>query len=353
MLIGTTFGAILLASAVLASVAPATAKAPTRPIGDTRVLARLPDPGQPAGIAVHRNTAYVSTLGVAHDPIGDPQVFALRRSSGKLRAAHTVPAAMPAMAMALYGLAPDREGHIYIVDMNGRIIRLDPRTGRQETYAEFPGSVGGLTTMPFDLVFDDRGNAYVTDQNLAAIWRVGPGGSPVELWFQDPRLAGYLGGPSGIALDPAKTSLYFTVATSFHPATARAGLVFKLPLQAPSSVDLEEVFRYPPGSSPFDLEFGASGKLYVTLNGAHQLSVLGPDGEEEMRFPSAEENSSQEVPYDRPMGLAFNGCGSLLVTNTSWLTDEEDHMAVFDVFVDDMAPNTSKPASCQKRRGDR
>jgi DNA-binding beta-propeller fold protein YncE len=329
--------AILLVSAPLAAVAPGAANASKPQLGDTQVFARVPDPGQPAGIALDRGNVYVTTLGVAHDPIAHPQVFVYGMGNATLRGAHTVPPDMPANYMALYGIAPDRHGDLYVVDMNGRIIRLDPRTGRQEIYAEFPARVGGLTTMPFDLVFDDQGNAYVTDQNLAAIWRVGAGGSPVELWFQDPRLAGYLTGPSGITMDPQGTSLYFTVATSLYPGTARQGLVFRLPLAEPASEDLEEVFRYPPGSSPFDLVFGESGKLYVTLNGAHQVSVLGVDRREEVRFPSPEENALREVPYDRPMGLAFDGRGSLLVTNTSWLNDVEEHMVVFEVFVDDRA----------------
>lgn len=348
MRFGRTTGGVLLASLLLTALLPGPGRASDRPIGDTRVFAAVPDPGQPAGIVMGRGNVYVTTLGVAHHPLTDPKIFAFGLGDAGLRSSHTVPRDMAVGAMALYGAALDRRGCLYIVDMNGRIIRLDPRTAAQETYAHFPAAVGGLTTMPFDLVFDAAGNAYVTDQNLAGIWKVGPGGSPVELWFQDARLASYVTGTAGITLDPAGTNLYFTVPISAYPETAGQGLVFRLPLDDPSSETLEEVTRYPVRSSPFDLAFGDSGRLYVTLTGSNQISILRADGTEELRFPSAEDNAIQEVPYDKPMGLVFDGRGSLLVTNTSFLTNDVDHMVVFDVFVDDVAPASKKPIVCSR-----
>jgi sugar lactone lactonase YvrE len=251
--------------------------------------------------------------------------------------------------MSLYGVAVDASQRAYVVDMNGRIIRIDAVSGTQEVYATFPGAVAGMSTMPFDLVFDDAGFAYVTDQNLAAIWRIPPGGGEPQLWFQDTRLFGYLFGAAGIRIDPLGRQLYFTVALSQHPATARAGIVYRLPLvERPSAAQLQEVFRYPAQSLPMGIAFGASGKLYVALAGPDQISILRSDGEqlqEERRFPSPEENGRRDVPYDTPLGVAFDGCGSLLVTNSNaFSAPTPAHWAVFDVFVGDTGAPLARPA---------
>jgi sugar lactone lactonase YvrE len=233
--------------------------------------------------------------------------------------------------------------------MNGRIIRIDPLSGAQEVYAAFPGAVAGMSTMPFDMAFDDAGFAYVTDSNLAAIWRVPPGGGEPQLWFQDPRLFGYLFGAAGIRIDPSGRFVYFTVAMSQHPAMLGAGIVYRLPLVGnPSADQLEEVFRYPAQSFPFGIAFGASGKLYVALAGPDQISILRPNGDvqlqEERRFPSVEENGQLDVPYDTPVGVAFDGCGSLLVTNSNaFSAPNPARWVIFDAFVDDTAARLARP----------
>lgn len=316
-----------------------------RAIGDTRVFTVVPDPGQPAGMAVDGAHVVVTTLGLATAPLTDPKVFDFDLATGQLGNTHTIPRMMPASAMALSGLATDAAGRAYVVDMNGRIIRLHPRDGTQETYAEFPPAVGGFTTMPYDIAFDAAGYAYVTDQNLAAIWRVPPGGGAPLLWFQDPRLFGYLVGPTGIRIDPSGRHLYFTVARADHDAPPRQSVVYRLPIDDPSPVRLEEFFRYPSGALAFGIAFGSSGKLYVALAGTSQVSILRPDGTEEMRFPSAEENAARSVPYDRPLAIAFDGRGSLLVTNSNILSiPNPSRWVVFDVFVGDTELPLARPA---------
>ncbi|MGQ0433689.1 MAG: Vgb family protein [Microthrixaceae bacterium] len=335
-------------AAVLAGVAAPASGAGERSVGDSRVFASVPTPGQPAGIAVDCGRVLVTTLGLPPEVTTDPKLFAFD-ASGKLDHAVTIPRMMPASAMALFGVAADGQGRAYVVDMHGRIVRVDPVTGAQTVYAEFPAAVGGVTTMPVDLAFDDAGAAYVTDQNLAAIWRVPAGGGVPTLWFQDPRLAGYINGPTGIRLHPTDGHLYFTVAISAYGPTAGAGLVYRVPAtDDPSAGQLEEVFRYPVRSSPFGLAFGASGKLYVALYGPHQLSILRPGTGvtrvEELRFPSTEDNAARPVPFDRPVSVAFDGQGSLLVTNSaSASAPNPKRMVVFDVFVDDTAGTMQRP----------
>jgi len=178
---------------------------------------------------------------------------------------------------------------------------------------------------------------------------VPPGGGAPQVWFQDPRLFGYFTGAAGIRIDPSGRYLYFAVALSQIPLTPGAGIVYRLPLTAhPSITQLQEVFRYPAGSMPFGLAFGASGKLYVALGMANQISILRPDANgqmhEEHRFPSPADNARRDVPYDYPMGIAFDGCGSLLVTNSNALSSANPaHWAIFDVFVGDTAAPLAHP----------
>jgi hypothetical protein len=90
------------------------------------------------------------------------------------------------------------------------------------------------------------------------------------------------------------------------------------------------------------LAFGNSGKLYAVLSGSNQISILRPGGTEETRFPSPEENAKQEVPYDMPQFLAFDGNGSVLVTN--WAVGASDHWAVLSAFVNDTALPLAEPS---------
>ena len=328
---------------VAAGVVPAASAEPTRrEIGDTKIFATVPAPGQPSGIAMNAGSVLVATLGLATEPATDPRLFAFHRGTGRLSRTVTIPRMMTPSVMALAGVAVDAARRAYVVDMNGRILRVDPRTGSQEVYAEFPATVGGLTTMPFDITFDATGAAYVTDQNLAAIWRIPPGGGAPYVWFQDVRLASYLFGPSGIRLDPSGRLLYFTVARA--AASGRQGIVYRIPLEHPTADRLEEIFRYPAQSDPFGIAFGESGKLYVALFGANQVSVLLPDRTEERRFPSMEDNSRAEAPFDHPVAVALDGNGALLVTNSASASlPNPARMVVFDVFVDDLASPLARP----------
>src|SRR5207244_11732609 len=91
----------------------------------------------------------------------------------------------------LLGMALDSQGRIYAADMNGRIVRVDPRKGAQDVYATIPTSTDtSFTDMPGFPVFGRDGNLYVGDWSAPVIWRVRPGGGQAAPWFAGPRLAG-------------------------------------------------------------------------------------------------------------------------------------------------------------------
>lgn len=86
------------------------------------------------------------------------------------------------------GLAVDAPGNVYV-----GVRTTDPAT--QGVYRVTPD--GDVTRLPGTgvigfangLAFDQRGNLYVTDTILGAVWRIPRGGSP-EVWIQDDALEG-------------------------------------------------------------------------------------------------------------------------------------------------------------------
>ena len=373
-----------IAIAVLVTAAPGMAQTPERPIGDIEVFATLPYPGHPGGLAVAGRTLYVDTSNADFDRPFDAsdEIWAFNLDSGQpaggLRS-NPIEVAREAsvQTMGLLGMALDSQGRIYAADMNGRIVRVDPRTGAQQVYATIPTSTDtSFTDMPGFPVFGRDGNLYVGDWSAPVIWRVPPGGGQAQPWFADPRLAGTYGANvAGIALDPSGEELYIAAGTQEGQIA-----IYRLPLAHPDAAHLEEFHRYTdfvmtPCSADPDLAligcatmnasafggggiaFGASGRLYVALFAKNQLSILDSDGTEALRFPSPEENAEREIPVEGPFGLAFDGRGSLLAANTGDPTFGKgpggidppgglvtsDTWVVFDVFVDDTAAPLFRP----------
>src|SRR5438067_11174193 len=372
-----------IAIAVLVTAAPGMAQTPHRPIGDIEVFATLPYPGHPGGLAVAGRTLYVDTSNADFDRPFDAsdEIWAYNLHTGEPTPGGPNPIqvvrAASVQTMGLLGMALDAQGRLYAAVMNGRVVRVDPRTGAQGVYATIPTSTDtSLTDMPGFVAFGGDGSLYVGDWAAPVIWRVPPGGGQAQPWLGDPRLAGTWGANvAGIAVDPSGEELYIAAGTQEGQI-----VIYRLPLAHPDAAHLEEFHRYTdfvmtPCSADPDLAligcatmnasafggggitFGASGRLYVALFAKNQLSTLDSDGTEALRFPSPEENAEREIPVEGPFGLAFDGRGSLLAANTGDPTFGKapggtdppgglvisDTRVVFDVFVDDTAAPLFRP----------
>ena len=375
-------------AAVLAVVAglsvtavPIKAQTPRRPIGDIEVFATLPYPRHPGGLAVDGRTVYVDTSNADFDRPFDTsdEIWAYNLDSAQPKAGVLNPIqvvrAASVQTMGLLGMALDAQGRLYVADMNGRVVRVDPRTGAQEVYATIPTSTDtSFTDMPGFVAFGGDGSLYVGDWAAPVVWRVPRGGGQAQPWFGDPRLAGTWGANvAGIAVDPSGEDLYIAAGTQEGQIA-----IYRLPLAHPDAVHLEEFHRYTdfvmtPCSADPDLAligcalmpafggggiaFGASGMLYVALFAKNQLSILDSDGTEALRFPSPQENAERDIPVNGPFGLAFDGRGSLLVANTGDPTfgkgtggtdppgglSTSNTWVVFDVFVNDTAGPLVRP----------
>lgn len=326
---------------VLATIAATAIAAPVdahpRHLGDTRVFATIPYPGNPGGLAVDGRTLYVDSSAANFDrPFdGSDSIFEYDARTGRRLTRRPNPIVvarrLPVAPMGLAGIALDAAGRLYVADMNGRIVRVDPRTGAQDVYATFPtNTYTSLTDMPTFLAFTRDGYLYVGDAaGPPIVWRVAPGGGPAQPWFVDPRLAGgWAGGVLGVTVDPSGRYLYFAAGNQAAPGVA----IYRLPLAHPDAAHLRVFHRYAdvtftpcdPTSPPMsfancagaqlagagDITFGRSGKLYVALFAKNELSILRPNGSEQARLPRA-----GGMMLNGPFDVRFGPRRSLLVSD--------------------------------------
>ena len=339
--------ALVAVAAVLVAGSVGTASAQLRPFGDVRRLAPVPTPpGFPEGIAVWGQRVYVvgpATFGTA----GGPPSAVLVYSSSDGRLLQTIPTIGEDLSQehANSGVAVDRQGRVYVLNTQLGVYRLT-RDGTQEPYsspipdlpqcgvAPPPCSPTPFDAppLPNDMAFDPEGNLYVTDSLQATIWRIPPGGGTPEIWFQDIRLATTFIGVNGIRVSPDRRRVFFTVTVDLN----FQGFVYSLPLvDDPQPGDLQVFHQYTQGEGPDGLAFGSRGDLYVALAAVpfSGISILGPNGQERARLGNPQPGSG--FPYDQPANVAFDGRGSLLVTNHAIESARPDRFAVLDVWVND------------------
>jgi sugar lactone lactonase YvrE len=325
--------------------------------GETRRFAAVPAPGHPEGLAVRGGVVYVGThTSAAGNAGGEPsRVFRYDLETGRRLGDIRIEGQRLEKVHGLVGMTFGPDGRLYVLDRSPpRMLAFDVGVSPpvQTTFATFPDLPRcsaapppcAPSTNPGDslvdaLAFDAAGAAYVTDVQKATIFRVPPGGGEGAIWFQDPRLDGSFG-VNGIAIHPDGAQVVVAVTISNRPESPNQGSIYFLPLvDRPAPADLTLVHRYPePFAAPDGIAYGRSGMLYVALAGTNQISILDPGGAEVARFPGAVDNARQDVPYDTPASPAFDGRGSLPVTNQSYINSIPRHWAVLETPVDDFAP---------------
>ena len=306
-------------------------------LGTSTVIAPVPLPGFPEGIAVRGNRFYVAGPAAFGQPLGSAYVNAYDLRTGALEAVYPITITNPFAGMSGGScVAFGADGALYVIEPFIGVIRMTLSPANEQTvYAAFVPSGPSLLN---DLAFDGNGNLYVTDSFAAAIYRIPPGGGAPSVWFADPRLAGDPAVPfgvNGIRINQDDQKMYVSVTAQNGSLD---GVIYRLPVvDTPTAADLEEFHRYPfvfpavPG--PDGVAFGRSGKLYVCLAGTSQISVLRPDGTEEARYSGP----AGTLPWANPANIAFDTqTRSLLVTNHASLVPYDPSLfAVFSVFVDD------------------
>ena len=350
--------AIILSTVITTSILPTAQAKQPRPYGDVQILATFPTPpGFPEGIAVKGNKVYVSgpaRFGTAGT--GPSTVVAFNRDTGALEATYTTQGEALAFEHANSCIAFDGEGRLYVLNIQLGLYRIDTGSGQQESYSTpFPDlptcdaspapcspTAFDAPALPNDIAFDEDGSAYVTDSLQATIWRVPAGGGAPQIWYQDARFATVPGGigTNGIRLSPDRSKAFVSVTID---QTGQA-YIYTVPLVAqPAAGAATEFKHFAPTDLPDGIAFGKSGNLYVAIAtpGLSGIVILDPSAAEVGRLANAAPGDI--FPYDSPANIAFDGHGSLVVTNHAFATMIPSNFTVLDVYVGDKGSPLSKP----------
>lgn len=353
---------------------PAAAAA-DRAKGDVQLFAPVPSPGAPEPVVIAPDgTVYTATLNAnSGDTSAPSKVFAFS-PDGKLKRTYEIGGQALSAQHGLSGMAMDAAGYLYIGSLAPpEVFRLNPRTGEQTVYATYrdvPTCSATVTSdcsqsqqdwkpWPDYIVLAPDGSLYETDSLQALIWKVPPGGGKGQVWFTDSRLQSLIGppafGPSAMKLGPDHQTLYFTtVEGPTGDGDPSAGRIWKLPIQPDGKPGrLQQFYVAQSADAPGGIGFAKSGDLYVSLSGSNAIAQVGPDGKEKARFPDPVTNTTYKPPLDSPLDVAFRG-NSLLVANSSYLSNSSANFALLDVFVGEpgyepLRPKVPAPAGAPVR----
>lgn len=348
----------MIAVAALAVTAPEVAAREQRPIGDTRVVTRIPaDPGYPEGIAVRGASVYVTGPAALGTSGKRPSyVNRYRIATGELQRSYDIEGEDLMQEHASSALAFDAADRVYALGTQFGVVRIDETTGTQSRYADplpdmptctaSPGAAPCSPTptdrppLPNDMAFDAAGNLYITDSFQATIFRVPAGGGRPVPWFQSAVLDRDGFGANGIRFDRTGTRLYVSIT-----GPSRAG-IYSLSVTGdggPGAWQL--VHAYGSDDGPDGFAVGSDGGFVVALAFANQISILDADGSERLRFPGALENQRREIPYANPSGVALAGDGAAMITNHAIFDPlPATKFAVFDAWVGDRGLPLTRPA---------
>jgi hypothetical protein len=320
---------------------------------EVSVLARMPGAVPSDALVAADGTIYAGTfkpfLGGSDN--GPSKVFAYARD-GRLERTYTVSGQTPGAAHGVQVAATDREGLLYLLDQEpARIVRLDPKTGAQSTWATF-SSVGGGAPEPDFAAWGPDGSLYVTDFAQFVVWRVPPGGGAAKVWLSDPRLNGIIVGPAGIELMPDGHTLM--VSTGGGGADPTTGKLYTLPIEPDGRPGpLHQVWESAPLEAPDGFAIAQSGNVYLALVGplANAVVELSPQYQEIARVPANPlANQAMPVPMDAPGSVTFDG-DHVIVANASSIVGNNAHMALLDIAVGEQGlPLALPPAPIYKLR---
>jgi len=322
-------------------VVPAAAAARTK--WDISVLAHVPPPGYPAlSLVAPDRTIYVGTFTNATGSANGPSHLYAYSPDGAMLRDWTIQGQSADGDNGIQAAARDAQGDLYLLDqLPPRVLKFDPHTGTQTTYATFSdvrtGTLMDNPPEPDYAAWGPDGSLYVTDYEQSLIWRVPPGGGKARVWFTDPQLDGTLFGPAGIVLMPDhKTLMLDTSAggvTSLGNPTA--GKLYKLPINPDGSPGkLQKIWASGAAEAPDGFALAQSGNVYMALvgPGTNQLVEISPSGKELGRAPATPlANQQLSVPFDEPSSVQFDG-DRVIVTNDAYFSGEQTHWVIYDVY---------------------
>src|SRR6185295_13968176 len=175
--------------------------------GKVETFATLPaGEAHPEGIAVDRaGNVYVTTVAANKPPSSEGTLLVFDPRGRHLR---TVTVKGSSRLLLDIQFHP-RTGKLLVADYKGgRILSVDTVSGDSTVFMTVGGRNPGLNS----ILFDDAGNAYVTDSHQGIVWKTGPEGGQATAWVTSPllrptRLPPGIGA-NGMAFNKARTALF-------------------------------------------------------------------------------------------------------------------------------------------------
>lgn len=309
-------------------LSPTHAAAPKK--WTTTVFARVPAPGYPAYVFVHRNDrVYAGTY--VHPGSRQPsKVFEWTRGGTLTRSW-----AVPGQIIGEHGVQvanQTRNGKLVLLETStASVLTLDITTGRFRRVARLPK---GAT--PNYATWVPGGGLLVTDYHQGVIWKVGRDGA-VTRWFSSRALQGVEFGTTGIVYRRGSNDLLISQQTTLGGATLPTnGALLRLRLTRKGGPGrLSTLWTSRPAELPDGFGIGRSGHIYVAMAGlSAQLVELTATGREVDRFPDLPitGDNGSPIPFDTPCSATFLGT-KVLVANQSALLGTADHQAILSVEV--------------------
>ena len=280
-----------------------------------------PAPGEyPEGIAFDpRGQLYVGLTRLAEvrrvEPDGTVRPFAA------LLPRDQVP--IPPGAPGVLGLATSARGDIYaaLATLNTEtqgVYRIDGRTGRAE---RLPGTEA--ICYPNALVFDERGNLYVTestqvpcggDPTVGAVWRIPAGGS-AEPWVESVALAGT--GELPLPVPIGANGIVFRRGDggpgTLIVANTEKGALLSIRIQPDGSPGEVATLAQSPTIFTVDgIVLDIHGAIYAMVIGQDRIVKVSPDG---TTFDMVASGDPLDFPVNAVFGVHGADRGRLFVAN--------------------------------------
>ena len=300
----------------------------------TKVFAKVPAPGFPAYVFVHRNKrVYAGTYAAVE--AGTPSRVLEWSRTGTLLRSWAVPGQKAGSEHGIQVANQTRSGRLVVLDTTTSTVRtLDTRTGRWRTVAKLPGAVPNYAT------WGPGGALFVTDYAAGRIWKVDRSGR-AKVWFSSPALEGAIGfGTTGIAFRKKERDLLITQQTRLDGggATPTQGFLYRLPMTLTGRPGaIETIWTSQPADLPDGFGIGRrTGHVYIAMAGlTNQIVEVDPrTGSEVARFPDApfSGDNGSPIPFDTPCSATFLGT-RILVANQSAIAGDASHQAILSVQV--------------------
>lgn len=192
----------------------------------------------------------------------------------------------------------DQYTGIYRVDVDGG--KVTPVLTKRD---------GWPVCFPDDIAIDSRGDLYVTDLQLAGIWKITPDAKfslwsahPLLQWPSEPHNAAPEGA-NDLVLDAAEKNLF--AVTDGDPA------IVKVPINGDGTAGTPTVIAR--DLSPLDgVELDERGNIYVSEILRSEISVFSPDGSKRIVIATPD-----TAPLVNPTSLVYRN-GVLCATNLGW-----------------------------------